>query len=158
MLTRSGHRVGQPGDVQPVCRTWCPANPNGPTSRRRRSTACRRHQAHRGTPVRDLGDGPGKRLGRIVYVGRLPGMHPTAGVEIQLLGPVGIRTGDGAVLSPSRTAVVTLLAVLAIEAGTPVSENEVPRTFRTVDLLGSIPGSEGIGVTGPQEIFSRVSG
>jgi len=49
-------------------------------------------------------------------------MHPTLGVEIQLLGPVGIRTGDGRVLSPSRTAAVSLLAVLAVEAGTPVSE------------------------------------
>lgn len=52
-------------------------------------------------------------------------MHPSAGVEIQLFGHAGIRTGDGRVLSPPRAAVVRLLAVLAVEVGTPVSETDL---------------------------------
>ncbi|QXV57356.1 tetratricopeptide repeat protein [Amycolatopsis sp. TNS106] len=47
-------------------------------------------------------------------------MYSTGRVEIQLLGPVGIRAGDGKVDVPSQSAVVRLLAVLALEAGKPV--------------------------------------
>ncbi|MFK0244603.1 AfsR/SARP family transcriptional regulator, partial [Amycolatopsis azurea] len=47
-------------------------------------------------------------------------MYSTGRVEIQLLGLVGIRAGDGKVDIPSQSAVVRLLAVLALEAGKPV--------------------------------------
>ncbi|ONI71192.1 hypothetical protein ALI144C_52750 [Actinosynnema sp. ALI-1.44] len=43
-------------------------------------------------------------------------------MEIQLLGAIGVRTGNGNVHSPPRTAAMRLLAVLAIEASTQVSE------------------------------------
>ncbi|WP_018680147.1 AfsR/SARP family transcriptional regulator, partial [Actinokineospora enzanensis] len=49
-------------------------------------------------------------------------MHPTGRTQIQLLGPVGIRTVDGDLVTPSKTAVTRLLAVLAVEVGKPVGE------------------------------------
>ncbi|MFE3170067.1 ATP-binding protein [Amycolatopsis sp. NPDC059090] len=49
-------------------------------------------------------------------------MHPRGRAEISLLGPVGIRTGDGDLAIPSKSAVVRLLAVLALDAGKPVGE------------------------------------
>ncbi|MGW4828911.1 AfsR/SARP family transcriptional regulator [Amycolatopsis japonica] len=53
-------------------------------------------------------------------VGTLAVMYSTGRVEIQLLGPVGIRAGDGNVDVPSQSAVVRLLAALALKAGKPV--------------------------------------
>ncbi|WP_410562284.1 AfsR/SARP family transcriptional regulator [Amycolatopsis sp. cmx-4-61] len=42
-------------------------------------------------------------------------------VGIQLLGPVGFRTGDCELIRPQRSAVARLLALLAVEAGKPVT-------------------------------------
>ncbi|WP_037306923.1 AfsR/SARP family transcriptional regulator [Amycolatopsis orientalis] len=42
-------------------------------------------------------------------------------MRIQLLGPVGFITGDGDLIKPSRSAVTRLLALLAVEAGKPVT-------------------------------------
>ncbi|MBN6034214.1 tetratricopeptide repeat protein [Amycolatopsis sp. 195334CR] len=69
-------------------------------------------------------------------------MAGTASTQIQLLGPVGMRTGSGEMLIPSRKAVRCLLAVLAIEAGKPVSESVLlDRIWREDSTKEPAPGT-----------------
>ncbi len=65
-------------------------------------------------------------------------MDARGSVGIQLLGPVGFRTGDGDLIRPRRSAVAQLLALLAVEAGKPVTGNVlVKRIWGDDDPPGS---------------------